>query len=1350
MVFGHSLCRSMVSGDCEGYGDIELALLAYPGIVEARVLDMRSVCRKETSVKRIAYVAGPGACRLSNKSLPLRWQLDALVPVNRLGNDTELEYLPVWTAQELDQIRHELISLSDVEDVAVVSVPNSVRKHIRQSLLVPNRVKASTPFSLREPSGVSKPVKSVEVGHSLSEQLAVLHGPSLVFPKNFPRTIGEGIQRAASNDKTVIYGALNGTHRHEKYASLYQRALSILGGLQNAQIGKGDCVLLDSSNAEDFMGALWACILGGIIVTPIGVPEANSNPATFERLNAAWQLLDHPTVLTKATLPSSFGNDTKSVKTLDISRLQCPEACNLVSCESVDSVLILLTSGSTGIPKGVHLSHAAILAMAVGFGIDGLKVNETDIFFNWMPLDHVGALVWSSLVPMLAGCDQIHTSTDYILADSSRWLDFVSDFRVSRTWAPNFAYSLIARAALAQSKPWDVSSLRTVLNAGEAVNEESLKQFLEVLKIYGVERDDIIVPTFGMSETCSGIVLGKLGQTLGSLSSLGSPVAGSSLRIVNSQQQVVKEGEIGNLQIASPQLFSRYHGFPDRASNCHAARDWFDTGDAGLIANGNLYLTGRSNDKININGVTIFAFEVEQIVASLSGIDSNCVAAVPFRSQNSTTDEIVLFFSMIPEMATDDDSIVAELVKAIRNTLSLQLGLVIETLLLLSARDFPRTGIGKISKTKLRQNWEAGVYDAIQERVNGLLGSSDYSEIPLHRQIWVERPVRLKEPTVINPANIDLIFVGNQEQLQWLVPNPHDYQVQIIRSSETKRLSNNTWAIASDDAIGHGKVIDAIATLDGKHYTILHAWGYNDSADSTVHATRSLLSLARAIATRGKKTYSVVVLTYGAVATNPDERINYNHALLPGLIRSLALELPEVRWQLIDLPMPSFNDVSVILKGFCGFEPVVAWRDGKALVPRFEVVEPPLATLQEAITPGSLWLISGGLGGLGSLICERLLSHGANVLLIGRTDNIDLSPERAARLKQLERLGDVQYIKADVADLDQLRDAVHERECALGQSLSGILHAAGSGRAVRLADDNGVDLETMQRTSLGGLAALATLLETRPAAQLLVIGSIVGQVGGRVMGYAAVHAALSEAAHKLTMSGARVSLLSCSSWMDIGLSKGQTNEALVRSDGLVPLDAETGLLVIEAALLRPGTHWLVGLNDQHPANAAFALTTPAPLNRPTAWVKGKQSAVVLSYPDNLSRQAWVLVRNAPEILRDAQGQVDIAGMISHATDRWVAPRDGVERLVAETFSSILGIDQPSIYDNFFMLGGTSLLASQLSSQLSELFFVELSSASIFQNPTIESLTIELYALEKQEGLVSAVAKHLESLRSKTN
>ena len=1350
MVFRHSLYRSRVSADCEGYSDIELALLAYPGIVEARVLDMRPACRKETSVKRIAYVAGPGACRLLNKSLPSRWELDALVPVNRLGNDTELEHLPVWTAQELNQILHQLISLSDVEDVAVVSVPNSVRKQIRQSLLVPNLVKASTPFSIGELSGVSKPVKPVEVGHSLSEQLAVLHGPPLVFPKNFPRTIGDGLQRAASNDKAVIYGALDGTHRHEKYASLYQRALSILGGLRNAQIDKGDCVLLDSSNAEDFMGALWACILGGITVAPIGVPEANSNPSTFERLNAVWQLLDHPTVLTKTSLPSSFGNGTKPVKTLDISRLQGSEACNLVSCESVDPVLILLTSGSTGTPKGVHLSHAAVLAMAVGYGLDGLKVDEMDTFFNWMPLDHVGALVWSSLVPMLAGCDQIHTSTDYILADPSRWLDFVSDFCVSRTWAPNFAYSLIARAALAQSKPWDVSSLRTIINAGEAVSEESLKQFLEILKTYGVDGSDVIVPAFGMSETCSGIVLGKLGQTLGSLSSLGSPVAGSSLRIVNSQQQVVKEGEIGNLQIASPQLFSRYHGFPDRASNCQTAKDWFDTGDAGLIANGNLYLTGRSNDKININGATVFAFEVEQVVASLSGIDSNCVAAVPFRSPNSTTDQIVLFFSMIPEMAIDDDSIVAELVKAIRNTLSLQLGLVVETLLLLSASDFPRTGIGKISKTRLRQNWEAGVYDAIQERVNGLLGSSGYCEIPLHRQVWVERSVRLKGPTAINPANIDLIFVGNQEQLQRLVPNPRDYQLQVIRSSEAKRLSNNTWAIASDDVIGHGKVLDAIATLDGKHYTILHAWGCDDSADSTVHATRSLLSLARAIATRGKNTYSVVVLTHGAVATNPDERINYDRALLPGLIRSLALELPEVRWQLIDLPMPSPNDVSVILNDVCGFEPVVAWRESRALVPRFEVVESPLATPQEAITPGSLWLISGGLGGLGSLSCERLLSHGANVLLIGRTDRTDLSPERAARLKHLERLGDVQYVKTDVADLNRLREAVHERECALGQSLSGILHMAGLGRAIRLADDDGVDLEAMQRTSLGGLAALATLLETRPAAHLLVIGSIVGLVGGRVMGYAAVHAALSEAAHELTMSGARVSLLACSSWMDIGLSKGQTNEALVRSDGLVPLDAESGLLVIEGALLRPGTHWLVGLNDQHPANAAFALTIPAPLTRPMAWVKGEQSAAVLSYPDALSRQAWILVRNTPEILRDAQGQVDIAGMMSRATGQWVAPRDGVERLVAETFSSILSIDQPSIYDNFFMLGGTSLLASQLSSQLSELFFVELSSASVFQNPTIESLAIELHALEEQEGLVYAVAKHLESLRSKTN
>ncbi|WP_232314917.1 phosphopantetheine-binding protein, partial [Oceanibaculum pacificum] len=274
---------------------------------------------------------------------------------------------------------------------------------------------------------------------------------------------------------------------------------------------------------------------------------------------------------------------------------------------------------------------------------------------------------------------------------------------------------------------------------------------------------------------------------------------------------------------------------------------------------------------------------------------------------------------------------------------------------------------------------------------------------------------------------------------------------------------------------------------------------------------------------------------------------------------------------------------------------------------------------------------------------------------------------------------------------------------------------------------------------------LRALLPGRPAMRLLLAGSIMGRVGGHARGYAAVNAAAAEAAAEAAAAGQPVSYLAFSSWLGIGMSEGRTTQALLRADGLLPLDTEAGLAVIEAALWRPGSQWLVGLDDRHPSHAAFALGTAMPLVTPVAWVAGGGAESIERHADALGRPGWVLVRPVPAIPRDAQGAPDVARLLAGDSGGRIAPRDEAERRVAQIVAEVLSVENPAANDDFFLAGGTSLLATRLAARLSKRFFVDLPTGAVFRNPTIIGLTQQLRALESKPGLVDAVARQLAAL-----
>jgi len=263
-------------------------------------------------------------------------------------------------------------------------------------------------------------------------------------------------------------------------------------------------------------------------------------------------------------------------------------------------------------------------------------------------------------------------------------------------------------------------------------------------------------------------------------------------------------------------------------------------------------------------------------------------------------------------------------------------------------------------------------------------------------------------------------------------------------------------------------------------------------------------------------------------------------------------------------------------------------------------------------------------------------------------------------------------------------------------------------------------------------------LREAPGAVLTVVGSVVGLLGGRSHSYAAAHAALLAAAEEAAVGGESISYVGFSSWSETGLSRGATSPALLARDGLQPLSAETGLLILDAAQSQPGTIWSVGIDDTHPRTAPFCLGPSRPLVQPVAAITGLEWPGAVPAVDATGRTVLIPARPS-----EAGADPRAAWQDKEASGE--APANAIERIIAGQFAKLLRTNSVERNADFFGLGGTSLTAMQLASALSRLFFTEAGMSLIFQNPTPRSLAAALIACEQEEGLTAAAAEQIEMM-----
>ncbi len=1133
--------------------------------------------------------------------------------------------------------------------------------------------------------------------------VSLSHGGGLGCDPSRLRNLGAALLRAAQDApaKGVRYIRSDGSERFQPYPELLEESSRILTGLRAAGLKPGDRIIFQLHLNEDFAPAVWACLLGGFVAVPVSIPPGYDQPhSTLAKLQNSWAMLGRPVLLAGAALAPGLADFARrqalsGFTVLVIDELRSASAAGAWHvCQPEDTAFLLLTSGSTGMPKGVQLNHRNILwrcaATASMNGFDG-----TDVSLNWMPLDHVGGVVMFHLRDVFLACGQIHVPTEMILQNPLVWLDLMSRHRATNTWAPNFAYGLVnEQVELARSQTWDLSSLRFILNAGEAIVSKTARRFLALLAPHGLPAT-AMRPAWGMSETSSAVTYSdqfSIETTSDDTSfvNVGKPVPGISIRVVDRAGDLLPEGKIGSLHIKGETVTSGYFQNPSVNAESFTADGWFITGDLGVITGGSLTITGREKDVIIVNGVNFHSHEIESVVEGVEGVEVSFTAACPIRTPGENTDQVAVFFST----SLKESAAVRALIGRIRTAVGRDAGLNPDHIIPLPKELIPKTAIGKIQRRQLKERFEAGDFDAIRA---GLQPKSS-SGLPawFYQRVWTKTD-RLTAGAL--PDGDWIVFsdkLGLGCDVVKFLRSSGRVCIQIGQGQKFTRLSAQDYEMDLLSESDHGQLWQSLRDGNIRPRQTVHLLSYASRID---FACPSALDDSRAMSAQGllqviqglarniedDAAHRLWVVSNRTFEVTAGEGADVGKSALAGLLKTVPHELPAVTCRLVDMDGEDAPaDLACLTAELASPEnhAEVAyrnsrrWRAGLSSVDISEGADaPPLRT-------GGCYILSGGLGGVGSATVRMLLTEfKARILIVGRSQEIAV----ADRLRTLRQDGgDVRYASADLGDLAALRAILTQVEADWRQPVDGVFHLAGLYETRLLADETAADFERSMRAKVAGAWNLHQLVKTRPGTLFVSFSSVLGHFGGYQHGaYATANAFLEGLSFHQRTAGLRSYNLLWSAWSGTGMNASLGLDDAARAMGFLPIPPAEGIKSLNWALRYDVPSLIIGLDGQ---NAAI---------RPL--LNGSQAVVVSS------------------------------------AQPYVEPGSDVEMKLVKIWRDTMKLPRIGIRDNFFELGGRSLVAAKIFARIEKVFGKSLPLATFFKAPTIEQLALYLRSSESSRA-----------------
>jgi acyl-CoA synthetase (AMP-forming)/AMP-acid ligase II len=570
------------------------------------------------------------------------------------------------------------------------------------------------------------------------------------------QSLTEALQVSLANRQRIFHIQSDSEAVTVTCRQLYQNACDILAYLQSRGLKPGDKLIIAVEDNEFFLNLFWACLLGKIIPAPVAVANNDEHRLKIVKI---WMKLSQPYLMTSQKLFAELGGMIRAQQLSGVagsfeSRVllvhqidKTAPPCTLYHASGADIAFIQFSSGSTGDPKGVVLTHQNLMTNIRAI-IDSARLASDDVMLSWMPLTHDLGLIGFHLTPMICGANQYHMPTSLFIRRPILWLDQASQIRATILASPNFGYQYFLTCFNPKkAKDWDLSRVRLIFNGAEPISARLCNDFLDEMSQYGLKRTAMF-PVYGMAEASLAVtfppldeeprtvILDRKSLNIGNrvkeagrgdldsiaLIDVGYPIKDCWVRICSPEGKVLNTGKVGLVEIKGENVTRGYYGNLPANAAVISCDGWFNTGDLGFLRNdGRLVITGRLKEVIFINGLTYYAPDIESVVREVAGTKGGEIAACGIFNAGEQREEIILFVRFKKELS-DFEPLAAELSKHIRFKMGLEVKAIIPV------PKMPKTTSGKVKRFKLKEMYENGIYKPV---------SAEAQELPACRKAAV-------------------------------------------------------------------------------------------------------------------------------------------------------------------------------------------------------------------------------------------------------------------------------------------------------------------------------------------------------------------------------------------------------------------------------------------------------------------------------------------------------------------------------------------------------------------------------------------------------------------------------------